>query len=415
MPNASARSERGQALFLILITLLLILGFAALAVDVGNIFNQRRRAQSAADSAAMAAVSVISQQNPHWRAAALKAANDNGFNNDGETNQVDLYHPPISGPYSGDSEYFQVVIHLTTAPIFAQFVFSGSQDQSVEATAHYRPAADPSKGNALLALVNTGNSQEDGFIFQSDAMVNIQKGNVFSNGSFRKTGSDGSFTVTEGKIGLIGNFFCANCFEGANVSPQPNDLGSPTARIDPPEIPMPYCPEPGHPKEAWDGVQYYYHDAAQLGAHVEFEKGVHCIAGTINLSGADSGIWGQDVLLVFLDGGIQVDPGQPATIQILAPSYLKDRNGYRYDHLAIYSPKANTSLLTFGGSSNSWLNGTVFAPSAPCRLRGGGNRYTTALICDHFLIDALMPEKNLTIEYTPGELFMIPPAMELVQ
>jgi len=46
------RSERGQAIILILIAMVAMLGFVALAVDGGRVFSERRRLQSAADAAA---------------------------------------------------------------------------------------------------------------------------------------------------------------------------------------------------------------------------------------------------------------------------------------------------------------------------------------------------------------------------
>ncbi len=49
------RLERGQSLVLIVLVIVGMLGFAALAVDGGRLLAERRRAQSAADSAALAA------------------------------------------------------------------------------------------------------------------------------------------------------------------------------------------------------------------------------------------------------------------------------------------------------------------------------------------------------------------------
>ena len=48
------RYERGQALPLVAISMLVVLGLSSLAIDVGSWRYQQRRAQTAADSAAMA-------------------------------------------------------------------------------------------------------------------------------------------------------------------------------------------------------------------------------------------------------------------------------------------------------------------------------------------------------------------------
>src|SRR3989304_548970 len=48
------RSERGQALVLAALAMLVILGFAAMAIDVGYWFSQKREVQKAVDAAALA-------------------------------------------------------------------------------------------------------------------------------------------------------------------------------------------------------------------------------------------------------------------------------------------------------------------------------------------------------------------------
>src|SRR3990172_587965 len=49
------RGERGQALILFVLALAVLLGFVALAIDVGLAFQERRNAQNGADAAALAA------------------------------------------------------------------------------------------------------------------------------------------------------------------------------------------------------------------------------------------------------------------------------------------------------------------------------------------------------------------------
>ena len=109
------RSEKGQAFVLIIVAIVAIFGFAALAVDGGNVYAERRRAQNAADASALAAASAAQQENPNWKQVAFNLAATNGFNNDGITNTIHIYNPPQTGPYSLPSfkeknEYFQVVI-----------------------------------------------------------------------------------------------------------------------------------------------------------------------------------------------------------------------------------------------------------------------------------------------------------------
>ncbi|MBN1886645.1 MAG: hypothetical protein JW850_01590 [Thermoflexales bacterium] len=53
------KSENGQAIILIALALVVVLAFAAMAIDLGNVFTERREAQNAADAAALAGAQQI--------------------------------------------------------------------------------------------------------------------------------------------------------------------------------------------------------------------------------------------------------------------------------------------------------------------------------------------------------------------
>ena len=100
-------SERGQALVMIAFAILGLLALTALSIDGGNVYSDRRNAQNAADTAVLAtALSMI--RNPDdassdWvvsKQAGLNRAADNGYANDGTRSTVEVYLPPITGPYS---------------------------------------------------------------------------------------------------------------------------------------------------------------------------------------------------------------------------------------------------------------------------------------------------------------------------
>lgn len=93
----------------ILLAILLIAAFVVLSIDGGQVYADRRNAQNAADTAALAAaLARIKEQD--YSTAALERAANNGYNNDGITNTVQVVSPPITGPYAGGKEYIQVII-----------------------------------------------------------------------------------------------------------------------------------------------------------------------------------------------------------------------------------------------------------------------------------------------------------------
>ncbi|HET7142864.1 MAG TPA: pilus assembly protein TadG-related protein, partial [Anaerolineales bacterium] len=83
------KSERGQAMILIVFSILGILGMSALAIDGGNAYADRRRAETAASAAALTA-SITRIKGGDWRAAALASAAANGYDNNGASNTVEL-------------------------------------------------------------------------------------------------------------------------------------------------------------------------------------------------------------------------------------------------------------------------------------------------------------------------------------
>jgi uncharacterized membrane protein len=52
MKAISKKSEKGQAIVLLVLSFVVLLGFAALAIDGSMIYSDRRTAQNAADAAA---------------------------------------------------------------------------------------------------------------------------------------------------------------------------------------------------------------------------------------------------------------------------------------------------------------------------------------------------------------------------
>jgi len=71
MTHHERHGERGQVLILVAVALLVLLAFAALAVDVGHLYGERRQMQNAADAAALAGARVLCE---NWASAATREA-----------------------------------------------------------------------------------------------------------------------------------------------------------------------------------------------------------------------------------------------------------------------------------------------------------------------------------------------------
>ncbi len=154
--------RRGAVIPLVAITLVVILGLAALSVDGGNLYRERRNTQIAADAAAdAAAIELFANHetaggldtNGKARAAALALAAAHGYSG----SNVTINTPPSAGAFAGKKGYVEVII-TTNPPRFFSKVFHSDQlgvtSRAVAAGTFIATKAsvlvlDPKKKNAL--------------------------------------------------------------------------------------------------------------------------------------------------------------------------------------------------------------------------------------------------------------------------
>lgn len=118
--------QRGQSMLFVVISLPVLLGFAAFAVDMGYLRYEQRIQQTAADSAAIAgAWQLVNGQDP--TNAAQLAAGNNGFPNDGTKIIVTAHTPPDGGAYAGNTNAVEVVVKAAH-PAFFSAVFGQTQN-----------------------------------------------------------------------------------------------------------------------------------------------------------------------------------------------------------------------------------------------------------------------------------------------
>ena len=111
------KDESGQALVMTAVSMSLLMGFLALAVDVGMLFRERRQMQIAADAAAAAAALDFKYNNvaSSARTAGKSSALANGVTN---TGYVTINTPPVNGPYASVSGYAEAIVQQPTSTYF---------------------------------------------------------------------------------------------------------------------------------------------------------------------------------------------------------------------------------------------------------------------------------------------------------
>jgi hypothetical protein len=101
----------GQITVVLALALVGLLMLGGLVMDIGYMQNDRRRMQSAADSAAVAGErEIVADNTLGVSSAAQTDASLNGFTNGAASVTVEVNNPPLSGSNSGDSSAVEVII-----------------------------------------------------------------------------------------------------------------------------------------------------------------------------------------------------------------------------------------------------------------------------------------------------------------
>jgi hypothetical protein len=241
------KHEQGQALVFIVGAMIGLIGIVGLAVDGGMAFSNRRHAQNAADTAAMAAslARVRAGEDSDWKSVAWGVADDNGF--DGLlTNDVDVYVCTEEGSScilpdgANPDDYVQVIITSWFDTFFARVVGIPSVTNRVEAisladTEDYTPLA---MGEAIVAL-RTDCDDPASFIVQGTSDIVVTGGGLFVNSSdpacgFKCNTSSGTITGNISNVGGSWDLsnFCKDNIDGTTSDVPQNQIDYPISLDD---------------------------------------------------------------------------------------------------------------------------------------------------------------------------------------
>lgn len=118
-PVRDSGRRRGQIAIFIALSIVAIVSTLAISLDGGTVMSERRHAQATADAAALSAASDLYYN--YWankgvdsggtgKTAALAAAAENGYANDGTDSTVTVNIPPKSGAYAGRAGYAEAIV-----------------------------------------------------------------------------------------------------------------------------------------------------------------------------------------------------------------------------------------------------------------------------------------------------------------
>ncbi|MBV6397104.1 MAG: hypothetical protein HFACDABA_02709 [Anaerolineales bacterium] len=385
-------SERGQAIVLIVVALIGLIAITGLVVDGGMAYADRRQAQNAADSAALAAARArIRGQNAE--SAALRSAAENGYNNDGDSNTVTLHNPPVSGPYRGNREYIQVVIASHVKTFFAPVVNIRQTTNTVETVARAKPSeiGEIMNGYSVISLAPTSDCNlKKSFWLHGQATLRLEGGGLFINSrdsrcAFFQQGSGSLVIMDKSPLDIVGGAsiqkldlikrltFAAYANRGRPGWDRgqpfiPSTGAAPVAYPPPFVLPKPGCgtrmatiSENGHSMSSGNWEEDFPPDGV-----TDLQSGIYCINGDVDIKGRTT-LRGENVVLYVEHGSVHMSAG--ADIQLSAP------NSGPFEGLLLFLPLRNAKTVVLNGGAQSQIRGTILAPSSLIRITGMDSSY----------------------------------------
>ena len=360
---------QGQALIIIALALVGLIGIVGLVVDGGNAFLDRRNAQNAADAAALAAALARIRGGQDMVATAFASAAQNGYNNDGVTNSVELFSPPKDGPHSDNVEYIQIIITSHVDTYFARVVGRSKITNVVQAVARTKSSENSQllNGIAIASLAPSSNcGNQKSFWIHGDATLDVSGGGIFINSNNDTCAllqhGNGSIHVNDGfKIDVVGG---ASIQKPLLFTPGVTVVGAVPINYPPPFfMPDVECDE-SPAKVSEDGTSMtagtWAGEFPPQGV-TQLEAGIYCLEDGIKINGP---LIGHNVVFKVLNGEVHFGN---ANIVLDAPS-SGDNAG-----LLIYLPQENNSKVTLNGGSESVIEGTILAPASPILINGNGS------------------------------------------
>jgi Flp pilus assembly protein TadG len=368
-------TEKGQALVLIVFGAVALFALAALAIDGSRVYSDKRHAQNAADTAALAGALAKAKGDlpTAYKAAAFTRALSNGYDNNTITNTVqvnDCNEPGITceglpvGAVAKD--YIRVRIISTIPTTFARVLGRQSVTNAVEAVVHTVPSV-PDEMFAGNAVVGLAPSECGAIKFQGNAGTTVTGGGLFimsdcDNQAFFNNSGAGKLTAPS---------ICA-------VGDAPRGPGTPLSTVPsvqsgckpPPGIvePNPFCSGTA----TWDETTGIMSPGSYSGTHFPpnhvhtLLPGTYCVdSQDFTINGGDT-LTGIGVTIRMNSGDINWNGG--AQVNLEAPLSPPNKG------LLIYMPSAsNCSTITLNGNSGSTIVGSILAPCSNIKIDGTGD------------------------------------------
>ena len=393
----SRRNEAGQALVLTALLLVVLMGFAGLAIDMGVMRYEKRLQQTAADAAAIAGASNLGFGDVV--SGAQDAATRVGFTDNGGgqvsncaggaavgTVCVQVNNPPNSGPHQGNSGYVEALVAEVHPTYFMKILSINTETITARAVAANLGSAT---GNGCMYVMGLPNEGVQGLDISGNAILNASNCRIVDVGNYNNTG--GTSTISAYSISVSGNSTGGG--SGGSVTCVATGacptFGIPASGDPFQFLPAPPVQTPSNPAVTTSGIQTlqpgtYPSITIGAGSTVTFNPGIYYITapGSVSFAGPAT-VRGSGVMFYLQNGsgfsnGASIDTiagTQVSNIQLSAPT------SGPYAGILIFQDPNDFQNARIGGDSNSFFEGALYFPEGQLTLFGGaGGGFNVAIV-----------------------------------
>jgi Putative Flp pilus-assembly TadE/G-like len=393
------KKEAGSILVFMAIALVVLMGFAGLAIDMGALRYQKRLQQTAADAAALAGAS-----NHDFGGVATGARNAAAANGFADTSGAGgcpgaigcitvTATPPASGAHVGNGNYVEALVTAVQPTYFMKVL--GINSETITARAVATNLSGRANNGCLYTL---GSAGIEGINISQSATLNAPACGIVDNGSFNTSGN-----VIAATFGTSGNNNKggATCTVPSSPCPTPNTPVS--------ADPLSYLKPPAQPGLSFGNVitkanqtltlQPGTYTSITIGntaknsiATVIFNSGIYYIngAGGLRFNGAAT-VRGTGVMFYFTNGATIDATGGGNKIDM----QLSAATSGPYAGILFYQDPNDTSAPQLGGDNRSFFQGALYFPESQLTFFGNNVSYSVGVVVADALGLSGSPTVNL--------------------
>ena len=440
MHQKSTSSESGQVLVILVLAIVGLLAFAALAIDGGLIYADRRGAQNAADASVLAGgyrvANTLDDFNMgfsinyfNWNCTniqpiitdfaepeAVSQAAKNNYPIEGDSSITFFCETGEDfGSYKDKFVETRTEIFSDVTTAFLHFAFDGATRNTVDAISRVRPRMPLAFGYAVYAhRKSCPNNATGGIQVEGSPTAVISGGGMISGACVSFIGSSNT-TVTGGHpINYI-----TTKSGTASVSPTPTPQTNTL-----PEwallFPTVDCSNLPNASSNGDGTisPGVYASGIQITGNEQLlmNPGLYCFDNDFNINGNNSSfvkINGSGGVTIYMRQGNFTSNGN-ATVQLQAPNYVVTAND-GLKGVLIYMGPSNTGEVSLLGNSDSWYNGTIYGEHEDSTIKIGGTAGATSIFNTQLIAGTVRIHGNaaLNINFDSGLVYLLPSRLTL--